>query len=196
MIDLPDYPGPAALSWTPIDFGGVVGSELGGSDQRINRLGNRWAVTVTMPPLTPQQALEWSAALVAGVEEGVRWPIIQVGASTGSPGAALVDGASQGGKALDVDGVTPGYVARRGMMVAVVTASKRYCYKLASTTRANSAGELVLNLTSGLRVSPTDNDSVELAAPKIEGFLTDAPSWGFDANRLAQGFAFTIRERR
>lgn len=195
MIDLPTTPAPAVLSIEPVDFGGVMGSPLGGSQQRINRVV-RWAFTVTMPPLTPEQAREWAAALVEGVESGVRWPVFQVGLTTGSPGSTLVNGGSQSARSLICNGATPGYSTQAGQVISIVTGGNRYCYMIASPSRADASGNITLNLTNNLRAEPADNDVVEIGLPKVEGLLASAPSWIYNVDQVARGFTFTISEIR
>lgn len=194
MIVLPSNPGPVAISWSLRDFGSTQQGALGGSAQRINRLGNRWRCDVTMPPLTPDQAREWSAALVRGLREGVRFEVLQPGHNTGAPGNLLVNGAGQAGSALIVDGGTPGYVAKAGAWANILTGGRRYLHQLAATTQLSGTGTGTLQLEPLLRVIPADNTPVELAAPMIEGLLAAAPGWGIDVDYLTRGFAFAIEE--
>lgn len=63
-------------------------------------------------------------------------------------------------------------------------------------TRADASGNLNLSLAHPLRVEPTDNDEVRIAAPVIEGHLTEAPSWTDDISKFMTGFQFTIEEAR
>jgi len=196
LVDLPESPKPAAIAWQLVDFGSMQKGALGGAMQRVNRLGGRWALSVTMPPLTAAQAREGSAALTKGVENGVRIKLVQPDNPTGSPGSVLVNGASQAGSSLVCDGATPGFVARAGMFCTITTGGQRYCYHLTDTTRADASGNLTLNLVPRLRVEPADNDAVELGAPQIEGLLQSVPGWAFDVDRVARGISFVIEETR
>jgi hypothetical protein len=196
MITLPSSPGPRAVSWQPIDFGQTLPGALGGADQRVNRLGNRWACTVELPPMRPEKARAWSAALVRGLQEGVSWRIRQVGTPTGSPGTVLVKGAGQGGLNLLCDGFTNGFVLYAGQWLSILTGGQRYLHQSVSTQVAGASGELTIALDFPLRVTPADNSPVELGAPMIEGLLADVPGWSLDPDRLARGFSFTIAEAR
>lgn len=196
LTDLPSLPGPATLEWQPVDFGSVQKGALGGAAQRVNRLGNRWSVTVAMPVMTPAQARSWSAALVKGLRTGVRWQIRQVGSATGAPGSVLVNGASQAGNSLVCDGANAGYVARPGMFFSLLVGGDRYCHQVSALATADASGNLTLPIEPALRVEPADNDTVELGAPQIEGLLSEVPSWLLDTDRLARGFTFTIEESR
>lgn len=196
LVDLPASPGPRAVAWQLLDFGGTLRGALGGASQRVNRLGSRWAVSVSLPALTPAQARSWSAALTSGLRNGVRWRVRQVGTPVGAPGSVLVAGAGQSGLALDVDGLTAGYFVKAGQWLSVTTSSSSYLYQAAATVQADGSGVATLALEPALRVEPADNDPVALAAPVIEGLLADVPGWSLGPNRLASGFSFTIEEMR
>jgi hypothetical protein len=194
MITLPNYPGPQALSVSLVDFGTVQLGALGGTAQRINRLGARWRVEVQLPPMTTAEARVWAAALTRGLREGVSWKLRQVGTPTGSPGAVLVNGANQAGGSLIVDGGTAGYVAKAGQWLSILTGGRRYLHQLAATTQLSGTGTGTLQIEPLLRVSPADNAPVELGAPVIEGLLSTPPGWSIDAGRLVRGLSFAIEE--
>lgn len=194
-VTLPRTP-PVKVAWAIVDAGVTLPGIAGGSDQRLNRLGNRWQVSVDMPPLDPVDALAWSAALSQGLEDGVAWRVWQTGTPTGSPGTVRVAGAGQAGRSLALDGLNPGYVLRSGMLLSILTGSQHFLYRSAAAMKASGAGTGTVQLTAALRVQPADNDLVEVAAPVIEGLLVDAPGWSIDPDRIARGFSFTIRETR
>lgn len=194
MIALPSSPGPQAVGFSLVDFGKVQQGALGGSAQRINRLGARWRVEVQLPPMTPADARIWAAALTRGLREGVSWKLRQVTTPTGSPGAVLVNGAGQAGGALIVDGGAAGYVAKAGQFASILTGGRRYLHQLAASTQLSGTGTGTLQIEPLLRVSPADNSPVELGAPVIEGLLSTPPGWTIDAGRLVRGFSFVIEE--
>lgn len=194
-VELPEFPGPRTVSWETVDFGGIVEGALGGPSQRVNRLGNRWRVNVEMPVLTPAQAREWSAALVKGLRLGVLWKIVQPDFLPGPVGSPLVVGAAQSGWTLDADGLTPGYVWRGGQFMSLVTSSRRYVYQFSASGMVAVDGTAEFPIEPALRVTPADNDVIEIAEPYIEG-LINAPSWVYDVDKLGRGFAFTIQETR
>jgi hypothetical protein len=194
MIALPSSPGPVSLAWSLVEFGGVQQGALGGSAQRVNRLGSRWRCEVSLPPMPPALAREWAAALARGLREGVSWPIRQVSTPTGSPGSVLVAGAGQAGAALNVDGGTHGYVAKPGQWASLLTGGRRYLHQIAAAVQFSGTGTATLQLEPLLRAIPADNSPVELGAPVIEGLLDTPPGWTIDAGRLVRGFTFAIEE--
>lgn len=195
-VELPSTPGPAAVAWELVDFGGTLSGALGGMAQRVNRLGNRWRCRITMPPLTPAQAREWSSALAQGLRQGVLWKVRQVGFAPGAAGTPLVNGGSQAGNALTVDGLTALYPYRIGQVFSLLTGSRRYVHHVAGNGRANGSGQATLAIEPALRVTPADNSTVELAAPMLEGLLESPVAWSLDPNRLASGFEIVISEAR
>ena len=194
MITLPANPGPASIAWTLVEFGGTQQGALGGSAQRVNRLGSRWRCEVSLPPMPPALAREWAAALSRGLREGVSWRIRQVSTPTGTPGSVLVAGADQAGAELDVDGATPGYVAQAGQWASLLTGGRRYLYQIAAAAQFSGTGTATLQLEPLLRRVPANNDPLELGAPVIEGLLDAPPGWTIDAGRLVRGFTFAIEE--
>lgn len=196
MIDLPTSPRPSSVTWRPVDFGGTLAGGLGGTAQRVNRLGNRWALEVTLPPMTREQAQEWSAALVKGMREGVRYAFMQPGFKSMPEGTPLVDGGSQTGDELACDGFTEGFTAKVGQFFSIVVGSRRYLHMVSATTRSSSSAFAALPIEPPLRVSPADNDVLEFSLPKIEGLLADVPAWGIDVDHITRGFSFSIEETR
>lgn len=192
---LPDHAA-AAVAWERIDFGGTQSSPLGGADQRVNRLGGRWKMTVTLPAMDARTADEWGAALSEGLETGVSFRVPEPGWRAGSPGTVLVNGAGQAGSSLLVDGGTVGHVIRRGKWFSILTGGRRYLHKAAATVQLGAGGAATIQLTPKLRVIPADNSPVELAIPRIEGLLEKGPGWAVNLQRIAEGITFTIREQR
>lgn len=188
--------GPVAdVEFEPVDFGGTLSGALGGSDQRVNRLGNRWRMIVTLPRLTPAEADGWAVDLARGLRTGVRIRVPEPERPVTSPGAVLVNGAGQAGATLAVDGGTVGHVIRKGKWLSILTGGRRYLHKAAAAVQLGAGGAATIELEPLLRVSPADNAVVELAVPMIEG-LIEPVSWKIDARRIAEGVSFAIQEAR
>lgn len=195
MIDLPTTPGPVNLDWQQLDFGGELTPALGGESQRVNRNGNRFAVTVTLPAMTPADAAAWVGALNAAVRSGARWRVRQVELVIGTPGSTVVNGDGQAGNALTIRGGAAGYVARISQCFSLVHAGRRYLHLLTSATTLNGSGSGTLAFETPLRVEPADGDVLEFAQPIIEGRVSnDGFGWSIDRARRV-GISFTITER-
>ena len=193
-VTLPTEPAPEDIGWVPVDFGGTLQGPLGGRAQRVNRLGNRWAMRVEIPKMSVEDGLIWSAALVRAVQSGALYQVRQPGLDIGTPGMPLVNGANQAGSVLIADGFTAGYEMVAGQFFSIIVSGRRYLHQIAADVTASGGGAATLAITPALRVSPADNAVLEFAQPYIEGLLGDLPSWFFRTGRIARGFAFTIEE--
>ena len=192
-IALPTWPGPQSVVPRLMQYGGILRPALGGPTQRINRLGSRWAIDVTMPPMAEAQGRVWIARLVAGQSEGaiLEWP--QPEFDAGAPGTILVDGAAQTGMTLNLDGATPSYVAREGQFFGMPVAGRNYLYQVRTQT-VFTAGAAALPIQPMIRKSPADNAECEFGKPLIEGWIIgDELAWSRSVERH-YGIQFTIEE--
>ena len=170
-----------------------LGPAFGGPEQRRNRMGSRYALKVKLEPQTPEQANEW-ADLDDEVDTCI-FAIPQPGLEIGAPGSPLVNGASQAGANIIVDGLTPNYVIRKNQWLTIVTGGQHFCYRARSETVANGSGQATIPLRTMLRKPPANNDPVLIAQPLLEGFVTvDEGSWMIDGNHLLS-LSFEIKER-
>ena len=92
-----------------------------------------------------------------------------------------------------IDGLTNGYVIRKGQFLSVVTQGRRFLYRAKASVTV-SGGAATVPLRTMLRFPPADNDVVEIAQPMIEGFIRDLGEWSVGVDRLV-GLQFTVRER-
>lgn len=178
-ILLPSLPGIRTAEPRLLDFGGVQQGAMGGAAQRLNRLGNRFSLSVELPPaLSATEGRIYVARLLRALTEGAIYPFPQHGLDIGTPGAPLVNGAGQSGSTLTLDGFTPGYVVREGQFFSIIHAGRRYLHQAAAEATADGAGNIVLPITPMLRISPANNAVCEFAVPYIEGFVSgDSASW-------------------
>lgn len=198
MIDLPDWPAPASAEPALIDFGGELTPSLGGPVQRIERMGSRFSLAVTMPPMKfDKVAREWLVKLMKAKQEGGRleWPMLDF--SPGLPGSTIaVNGAGQSGRTLNVDGAPEGYVFRVGQPFNIISGGVYYLHFVTSEVIVGAPGTASLSIEPMLRVSPSDGALLEVGTPKIEGFISgNELPWSMDVARII-GLSFTITERR
>lgn len=191
---LPNYPAAATMAVGMVRNANDLSPAFSGADQQIRRKGSRYALTFTMPSLTYVDAMPWMADLAAEGDTVVM-DVVQPGLNLGSPGSPVVNGNANAGATLAIAGLTPGYVIRKGQFFSVLTAGQRYLYRAAQAATANAGGIASVSLQTMLRRQPQANDLVEIASPKIEGYVRDYadPEVGVDHEVV---LSFTIRERR
>jgi hypothetical protein len=190
---LPDWPYPAQMTPRLVSGRAELRPAWGGDIQRLNRAGSRYAIDVVMPVMTYADAQDWSA--IEDETATVTMLIMQPGLDTGAPGTPLVNGAAQSGTSLIIDGLTPRYVIRNRQWLTVTTGGRIYAYRAKGETVANGSGEATVPLETMLRAVHGNNDPVELAEPRIEGFAT-VPNDAWTTNTAGHvALSFTIEER-
>lgn len=195
-IMLPASPGYQSFDVHQLDFGGLITPATGGAQQRLNRLGNRWGLTVRLPPMRVESVgRTWIGNLIEGLTEGVICRFPQVDLVNDVTGAPLVNGANQIGTTLAIDGIGVGKVAKYGQFFSVIVGGERFVYMVRAQTTANGSGQMALPISPMIRKSPADNATVEFVQPYIQGFLQDdRRSWTVDVARTV-GLEFTVYER-
>lgn len=144
---------------------------------------DRWVGRLTTEPLDFSRAKPFMAWLATVGEYG-RFNIgdpMYTGASTGQTGC-LVNGASQTGSSLTVDGLTPSVLA----ISAGEYFQVRDEYKVVKAdVTANGSGQATITFWPALRVSPADNDPVTFNTPKlVADVLPPLPAKAPSPNRL------------
>ncbi|AHE55540.1 hypothetical protein [Sphingomonas sanxanigenens] len=197
MIDLPTDIGGVQATPRLLDFGGFLEPSLGGEVQRLNRLGSRFALSVTLPPLeSDREGRIWVSRLLRGKTEGARWEYPLLDFDPGNPGSFVVNGAGQAGKQLAVRGGTSRYAFKEGQPLSIFIGGRHYLHFVDSQVIATASGTATIMITPMLRVPPADGDALHVARPMIEGLLMgDETQWQISADRLL-AIAFEIHERR
>ncbi len=191
ILTLTTDPAPANMGIAMITAKNVLAPAFGDGEQELLRKGSRYALTFLMPPMRYVTSMEWDDLMAEG--DTVVMKVHQPGFDTGAPGTPRVNGAGQSGSALVIDGLTNGYVIRKGQFLSVVTQGRRFLYRAKASVTV-TGGSATVPLRTMLRFPPSDNDVVEIAQPMIEGFVRDMDSWEVGVDRLVV-LKFTVRER-
>lgn len=195
-IVLPSTPAPNGAQALLQDFGGELVPFLGGEVQRLNRLGSRLGIRVTMPPMRGVVAGQFTARLLRGRQERVllEWPVLDF--DPGTPPAPMIAAASSG-TALSLKGLGTLYQVAEGQPLSVVHGGRRYMHICTGAVTANTVGSAVVGVFPPTRVTYSVNDAVEIAAPKIEGLVSpgDELSWEMSLAHT-MGFAFSVMETK
>lgn len=197
-VALPLSPAPTEAEPTYLDWGGILRPIFGGSLQKLNRMGDRYAIDVTMPPMRMESTGRlWVADLILAQRQGAIFPWPQLDLVIGSPGAPVVDGTGQAGALINLRGFTAGYVVRKGQFFSIIHGGRRYLHMASAEMTAGGDGKIAaLPIAPMLRVQPSNGAICEFAAPKIEGFIEgDARSWTLNVARFT-GLSFRIIEAK
>ena len=196
-ILLPSTPAYRKASPEFIDNGVDQAPSTGaGVNQRLERLGSHWALTVDLPPVKEgPDWLEWQVALALARSQDASYPWPQPGLVTNSPsaGSPVIAGAGQTGSTLNLSGIGAGYPIKKGQFLSVVKGARTYLYQCTAAT-VPSAGAAAVPIWPPLRASPDNGSAVELVAPKISGRLTAALSWSHETHSYVFT-GFRIEER-
>jgi hypothetical protein len=194
-IFLPTCPMPTDYQVLLRDFGTILTPFLGGPEQRVNRLGTRFGLRLTMPALEADEGMPYLSALLRGRQSSVilPWPLLDF--DPGTPGAPLISAGVTAGTTMPFKGLTPGYTVKDGQFFSVIHAGRRYVYMFAATMTADGAGNLDAFTFPLLRTPLWVNDVVEIAQPYIEGLVSpgDELSWQIGLDN-ARELAFSIME--
>lgn len=168
---------------------------FGGPDQRLGRMGSRWSLSVSIP------ALAWAgcgrevvADLVRGETEMIIARIPEPGVPVEDYGAPVVNSSSAAGLILPVRGLLASKLVRKGKFLTIITGGQRFVHIVTADATMNGSGVGSLSIWPMLRRQPSNGAVIELAEPKIEGFIE--PGQEFAPKTIgAVSMQFTIKER-
>ncbi len=194
-VSLPTLPDLVQVSARLVDFQSVLTPILGGPVQTIQRLGARFAVDVTLPPLEPKDAARFLAARMKARAESdtltLAWPQAEIWSVIG--GAPVVNGAGQAGARLNISGLTAGQVIPAGRFFSFTAGGRSYLHVTTLEVTANGAGQVQLHVAPLLRATPPNGAALNFSAPIVEGLLTGAVEWSLERLRWTST-AFTLSE--
>lgn len=167
----------------------------GGVTQILQRLGSRWALSVELAPAKEGTAAFFAlqTALLLGRRNGASYPWPQPGLSIGTPGSPVVNGAGQVGTTLAIRSGAASYQVRQGQFLNITSGGRRYLRQATAAVTLNGSGAGTLTIWPPLPRPTVDGAAVELAAPVIEGNLTEALEWPHDLDDWVY-FSFSIEE--
>lgn len=194
-VSLPNLPDLVQVSARLVDFQSVLTPILGGPVQTIQRLGARFAVDVTLPPLEPADAAKFLAARMKARAENdtltLAWPQAEIWSVIG--GSPVVNGAGQAGARLNISGLTANQVIPAGRFFSFQAGGRHYLHMTTLQVTANGAGQVQLHVAPLLRVSPPAGAPLNFSAPIVEGLLTGTLEWSLERLRWTST-AFTLSE--
>lgn len=181
---------PSASRWGLVAQTQTFVSPFTGAAQTLSRPGDRWAATLEFASLS---YADWR--LLGQFVAQLRG---QAGRFTFSPtwvaprsaltvGTPLVNGASQTGSTLAIDGATlSATIASKGDFFSFNdTSSRKRLHMLTADATTNGSGQVTLAIAPPLRSSPADNAALDFSTPGAVFMLTsdDGGQFAFDGAR-------------
>lgn len=199
-ILLPGFPSPNGAQPRFLDSGGYQEPAFQGVTTRLDRLGDRWELPVSMPPMKWWRAglaRVWVNRLVLGRRFRVVMPFPQPGGQ--APGHNFATAAAvavTGSSVVVLNGTgSPTYLEGQFVSHLQVASGRRYLYQVAADANVGGVENGVqVNLSPRIRGKVSVGDVFEFANPKIEGFPQgDSTQWTLELARTV-GLEFTVRE--
>ena len=173
-LSLPTVTGIANIVLTARNSIAVATSPFTLTQQVMQHQGSRWEANVTLPPMKRESAEEWIAFLISLNGQygtfllGDPLGATARGSASSSPGTPLVNGGSQTGTTLNIDGApnsATGYL-KAGDYIQLGSGSGTQLYKVLADANSNGSGQVSLDIWPSLRSSPSDNAAVTVASAK------------------------------
>lgn len=173
-LTFPTQTGIARVEITATDVVSVSESPFTLAQQVVRHAGARWSATITIPPTKREDAEYWNSFLLrlrgqygtflVGDPNGAT----PRGSAASTPGTPVVNGASQTGNELAIDGLpasATGYL-KAGDYIQLSSGATAKLHKVLEDVNSNASGEATLNLWPDLRSSPADGATVVVSSAK------------------------------
>lgn len=201
-LTFPTHTGVASVQLSALDVVSVSTSPFTLSQQVVRHAGARWSGTITLPQMKREDAEYWNAFLLrlrgqfgtflVGDKNGAT----ARGTASTSAGTPAVNGSSQTGNELSIDGLPTsqtGYLLA-GDYIQLGSGSSSRLYKVLQDVDTNASGQATLNLWPDLRSSPLDNATVVVSNAKgVFRLVSNEATWSID-NIGIYGISFGIVE--
>lgn len=133
-------------------------------------MGDRWSISIECRPMHAAQAAAITAILTQGLSEKILVPVPQPGTNTGIWSNGTVNGLVSGGRTIAHSG--GGGTKIVGQYISIIINGVRYLHQIIAVSGAN------LTLNPPLKRPLAGGETIEFAAPKLEGFVKgNEQSW-------------------
>ena len=185
-LAFPTQTGIAQVQLVASDTVSVTESPFTLSQQVVRHAGAKWSATINIPPVKRSDAEYWNSFLLRLRGQfgtflvGDPNAATPRGSASSAPGTPVVNGASQTGSDLAIDGLpasATGYL-KAGDYIQLGTAATSRLYKVLEDVDSNASGEATLNLWPDLRSSPADDATVVVSGAKgVFRLASNDASW-------------------
>ena len=188
-LTLPTVSGIATVTFRATNVTGISMSPFTFKQQVVAHAGQRWEAEVSMPPMSRADAEEWISFLVSlrgqlgtftlGDPSGST----ARGSASSAPGTPLVNGASQTGGSLAIDGCTAsatGYL-KAGDYIQLGSGSSATLHKILQDVNTPSGGDVTVDIWPHIRTAPADDSTVVVSNAKgLFRLSQNQTSWSID----------------
>lgn len=188
-LTFPTHTGIAQVSLMATDVVSMAESPFTLSQQVVRHAGARWQANITIPSTKREDAEYWNAFLLRLRGRFGTFLLGDPNAATSrgiaatTPGTPVVNGASQTGNELDIDGCPTsrtGYL-KAGDYIQLGAGATARLYKVLEDVDTNVSGECTLNVWPDLRSSPIDDSTVVVQNAKgVFRLASNEASWSID----------------
>ena len=173
-LAFPTQTGIAQVQLVASDTVSVTESPFTRSQQVVRHAGARWSATINIPPVKRSDAEYWNSFLLRLRGQfgtflvGDPNAATPRGSASSAAGTPVVNGASQTGNNLNIDGLpasATGYL-KAGDYIQLGTGATSRLYKVLEDVNSNGSGQATLNLWPDLRSSPANDATVVVSGAK------------------------------
>jgi hypothetical protein len=185
-LTFPTQTGIAAVEITATDIVSISESPFTLAQQVVRHAGARWSATIRIPPVKRSDSEYWNSFLLRLRGQfgtfllGDPNAATPRGSAASAAGTPVVNGASQTGNELAIDGLptsVTGYL-RAGDYIQLGSGATARLYKVLEDVDTNGSGQATLNLWPDLRSSPADNAAVVVSgAQGVFRLATNDATW-------------------
>lgn len=173
-LSTPTNIGIASIAFTAENAVAISQSPFTYEQQIISHPGQRWGASISLPPMKRQDAEYWVAFLLSLKGQAGTFLlgdpncVTVQGSARITPGTPLVNGASQTGATLNIDGL-PVAVAEYflpGDYIQLGSSVTATLHKVLTVTSTDALGQAALDIWPNIRTAPADNAAITIANTK------------------------------
>lgn len=170
-LSLPTHTGIRSVELRAINAVAYSQSPFTFSGQSHAYSGQTWQADITLPPMKRDDAEQWIAWLISLRGQYGTFLLNDPSATTprGSAGGTpLVNGASQTGGTINLDGCTASQTGwlKAGDYIQLGSGSSSRLHKVLQDADSDASGEVSLEIWPHIRTSPVDNSAVTTSTAK------------------------------
>ena len=199
IVTLPNCPVPGDATLSLVSYATEMTGPLGGPTQRVIRVGSRFRLDLSYPPMPYDEGRQFLSRLNRAEASPVAIGFPQRGLHPVYPGPLVVNGAAvapiNSGGQLGVRAGTPAAEFLDGQFFHVASGGRRWVHQVVGDTVLDATGSATIGVVPLLRFVPQDGDALEFVNPLLEGFVARGWNWSVEMlNRV--GLKVSVTEDR